>query len=172
MPEEIMDIVDEDNNVIGRAARKEIKKKNLLHRGISVLAFNDKGDMLIQKRTEDKSLYPGMYDLSVGGGVKAGETYENAAKREIEEELGVKTDVILAGTMRFKDEEDNCIVNIYATKIPDNINFCKEDMSEVKFLSEKELRKFIKRKDFIKNARLEIERYYEIAKKMVKKDDN
>lgn len=88
---EWVDLVDRDNQVVGRALRSEVREKNLLHRGIAVLVRNSKGQVYVHQRTATKDLFPAMYDMFVGGVVGEGEEYSQAAAREAEEELGVKS---------------------------------------------------------------------------------
>ncbi len=87
---EWVDLVDRDNQVIGRALRSEVRQKNLLHRGIAVLVRNSQGQVYVHQRTASKDLFPALYDMFVGGVVGEGEDYLEAARREAEEELGVK----------------------------------------------------------------------------------
>ncbi len=59
---------------------------------VHVCIFNDKGEMLIQKRADDIVRWPGMWDVSVGGGASAGDDSRRAAHRETAEELGLNID--------------------------------------------------------------------------------
>ena len=87
---EVFDIVNRDDEVIGHAARSEVHgNPNLIHRVAHVLVFNSKGELYLQKRAEDKDVQPGKWDSSVGGHLARGETYQEAAFRETEEELGI-----------------------------------------------------------------------------------
>lgn len=87
--EEWVDLIDEENRVIGRKTRREIRTQNLLHRGVGIICVNPAGEVYVHRRTETKDVFPGMYDMFVGGVVASGESYETAAAREILEELGV-----------------------------------------------------------------------------------
>lgn len=90
--QEKLDIVDEDDNVIGQDTRENIHKNGLLHREIHVIIYNDRGGILFQKRSETKETYPGLLDISVGGHVDLGESYEETAIKELEEESGISAD--------------------------------------------------------------------------------
>ena len=92
--EEILEIVDKDNNVIGKALRLECYKKGLLHRAVNVFVFNSKGEVFLQKRSEKKFGFPLFWDLSCSEHVKPGETFQQAAKRGLKEELGIEAEVI------------------------------------------------------------------------------
>ncbi|MEV6103563.1 NUDIX domain-containing protein [Streptomyces sp. NPDC051940] len=87
--DEILDVVDEDDRVLGQAPRAEIYAKGLRHRCVFVLARDPQGRVFVHRRTARKLVFPSMYDMFVGGVVGAGESYEEAALREAEEELGV-----------------------------------------------------------------------------------
>jgi 8-oxo-dGTP pyrophosphatase MutT (NUDIX family) len=52
--------------------------------------FNSKGELYVQKRTPVKDIYPGYYDVAAGGVVMAGESYDESASRELNEEMGIK----------------------------------------------------------------------------------
>ncbi len=86
---EILSIVNDKDEVIGEAARPDIYAGNHLHRIAHVLVFNDQGEMALQKRSANLRFCPDHWSTAVGGHVLAGETYENAAAREFQEELGV-----------------------------------------------------------------------------------
>ena len=82
-------IVDRDNRVVGSAPRHEMRARNLIHRATYIMVLNRRGELFVQLRTRTKDIYPGHYDVATGGVVLAGESYEESAKRELAEELGV-----------------------------------------------------------------------------------
>ena len=85
--EELVIIVDKENTQVGVVPRREMRSGRLRHRATYILVFNAKG---VQKRTETKDVFPGYYDIAAGGVVLAGESYEEGAVRELEEELGIR----------------------------------------------------------------------------------
>jgi isopentenyl-diphosphate delta-isomerase type 1 len=87
--EEIYDLVDIDDRVIGQSTRKEIHQKNLLHRSVHIFVFNPGGDLFLQKRAFSKDENPGYWDTSCAGHVDTGEDYLTAANRELMEELTI-----------------------------------------------------------------------------------
>jgi isopentenyl-diphosphate delta-isomerase type 1 len=89
MTEEILEIVDEENRVTGRAERSRIHREQLRHRAVHVFLFNTRGELFLQKRSLEKDEFPGYYDSSAAGHVDPQESYAAAAVRELEEELGI-----------------------------------------------------------------------------------
>lgn len=87
--EEIFDVVDEGDVVVGRATRREVHEKGLLHRAVHVFVVNRHGELLLQKRSRFKDVHPGVWDSSAAGHLDAGEDYQSAALRELAEEMGV-----------------------------------------------------------------------------------
>ncbi len=82
-------VVDSEDRVIGDAPRSTVHGDNLLHRAVHILLFNDAGELFLQKRSRRKDRHPGVWDSSAAGHVDAGEDYDDAAARELQEELGV-----------------------------------------------------------------------------------
>lgn len=91
--EEVVAIVNRQNRVVGEAQRGEMRRRNLIHRATYILVCNHQGQLFVQKRTMAKDLYPGYYDVATGGVVLSGETYEESARRELQEELGVTAEL-------------------------------------------------------------------------------
>lgn len=91
---ELVDLYDENRAPLGKTADRYGKKgPGELRIVVHVCLFDRQGRLLIQKRTESKHLWPGMWDVSVGGGVDAGETTRQGAEREVREELGYPLDL-------------------------------------------------------------------------------
>ena len=89
-PDEIFDLIDTEDRVIGRVRRGDAHgNPSLLHRSVQVLVFSSDGRLLLQRRSENKDLFPGYYSASASGHVDSGEEYVAAATRETREELGV-----------------------------------------------------------------------------------
>jgi len=85
---EAFDVVDEADQVIETLPRETVHVNNLRHRAVHILIFNGKGELFLQKRSLWKDLNPGVWDSSAAGHVDAGETYHQAACRELREEIG------------------------------------------------------------------------------------
>jgi isopentenyldiphosphate isomerase len=90
MTEEIFDIVNDRDEVVGRAPRHEVHAKKLLHRAVHVLVFNAAGQIFLQKRSMLKDTAKGKWDSSASGHVDSGEDYDTCAVRELREEIGLQ----------------------------------------------------------------------------------
>lgn len=87
--DELFDVVDEADQVVGQASRAEVHRQGLRHRAVHVLVFNKRGEVLLQQRSALKDVHPGLWDSSVSGHLDAGEDYPEAALRELAEEMGI-----------------------------------------------------------------------------------
>jgi len=88
-PNEIFDVVDSSDRVIGRATRRQVHALRLRHRAVHILVFDYTGKLFVQKRAATKDTFPGCYDSSASGHLNAGEAYDACATRELREELGL-----------------------------------------------------------------------------------
>ena len=88
--DELFDVVDEQDRVIGQATRREVHARGLRHRAVHLLVVNGAGRVFLQKRSMQKDIFPGAWDSSAAGHVGAGEDYDGTAVRELAEELGLK----------------------------------------------------------------------------------
>ena len=99
-PDEIFDVVDAEDRVVGRATRSEVHARRLLHRAVHVFWVRDDGLLCLQRRSYAKDSCPGLLSTSCAGHLDAGEDYGPAALRELAEELGI---VVPAGDLAELD---------------------------------------------------------------------
>ena len=112
--EELLDVVDENDLIIGVKTRGEIHALNLMHRSVHILVFNSAGELFIQKRSMSKDNDPGLWDSSAAGHVDSGEDYHSCAIRELGEELGIEVNSPLEELFRLAASPitgmEHCIV--------------------------------------------------------------
>lgn len=138
MPDELLDIVNDADTVTGQEMRSIVHQLGLQHRGVHVFLFNERGEMLIQKRSADRANSPSLLDCSVSEHVKAGESYLEAAARGLKEEMGVEgIEISLRGKIQMEyGRNDNEISKIYEGKLNGKqVNFDPGEIAEVKFMS-------------------------------------
>jgi len=87
--DELVDVVDAEDRVVGRVTRAEIRARRLRHRATYLLVFNSRGELFVHLRTATKDVCPSHWDVAVGGVVGAGESYDEGARRELAEEVGI-----------------------------------------------------------------------------------
>lgn len=104
---ETVQIVDENNTEIAAVSRWVMREQRLIHRASYILVFNKAGDLFVQKRTMTKDVYPGFYDVAAGGVVLAKESYEDAAERELSEELGIEGIQLKPCFDHYYEDENN-----------------------------------------------------------------
>src|SRR5438874_11572653 len=90
MNEEIFDVVNDRDEVIGRQSRREVHRLGLMHRAVHVLVFNSRGQVFLQKRSMSKDRQPGLWDSSASGHLDCSEDYDACALRELREEIGLQ----------------------------------------------------------------------------------
>ena len=90
MSEEIFDVVNDRDEVLGQRTRSEVHRLGLFHRAVHVLVFNSRGQVFLQQRSLKKEGEPGLWDSSASGHVNAGEDYDLCAVREAGEEIGLQ----------------------------------------------------------------------------------
>jgi 16S rRNA (adenine1518-N6/adenine1519-N6)-dimethyltransferase len=102
--EEIFDVCDAENRVIGQAPRSVVHRDHLLHRAVHVFVFNSREELLVQVRSATKDEFPLCYTSSASGHLSAGEDYLESAERELKEEIGLTAPLEFLG--RFPASRD------------------------------------------------------------------
>ncbi len=96
-------MVDEAGRPIGAVSRREMRARRLPHRAAYVLVFNRRGELFIHLRAAGKDVFPGHWDVAIGGVLAAGESFEQGARREAGEELGVEVSLEALFPLRYAD---------------------------------------------------------------------
>ena len=111
--EESFSIVDEFDRVIGSSPRSQVHANNLLHRAVHLLIFNSAGEVFLQLRSRRKDRHPLLWDSSAAGHVNAGEEYDQAAARELREELGIQIPLENIAKLTASERTDCEFVSLY-----------------------------------------------------------
>lgn len=141
-PDEIVDVIDENDNVIGKSTKKEVNSNpSLIHREIAVLIFDNNGRVLTQQRSKNKKNDPLVWTISAVGHVPSGMTYEEAAHMELMEELGFDTKLIPYEKKMFHYETETQIATSFLGLFPENakVMISKEEIEAYKFVDINEL---------------------------------
>ena len=89
---EMLEVVDENDNVIGLETRGKIHQNGLLHREIHIWFLTPKSEIIFQHRSKNKDTYPNKLDATVGGHVNPNMSYKETAIKECREETGLDID--------------------------------------------------------------------------------
>ena len=149
---EYFDVVDEKNNVVGKASREECHKKGLWHRGVHILIINSKSEILLQKRSISKDLYKGYWSDSVGGHVNSGESYEETAQRELKEELGISTKLTKLLDFKKYTGNDNEINRLFIGKHNGPFKPDKKETDKIEFFTLDKINRMLETEKFTPGA--------------------
>ena len=146
MADEYIDILEKSGESTGRVALKsEAHRLGLYHASVHIWVFTEDGQILLQKRADDKDTYPGLWDVSVAGHIGAGESPKVAAIREIKEEIGLTIaqqdlnfiTIYLSEKIPQKGLFDNEFHHIFLSLLTtpiDQLSLQKEEVSSVKLI--------------------------------------
>lgn len=115
MSDEILEILDDSGEVTGVARRTRVWADNLWHRTAYVVVRSSAGAVLVHQRALGKPLAPGAWDLGFGGACEVGETWRQAAARELYEEAGIRTPLRELGPYRWDGAGSREVGMLYAT---------------------------------------------------------
>lgn len=168
--EEILPEVDKDGKIIGKMTRKEAHSgTKRLHPVIHLHIFNDKGAVLLQKRSMNKEIQPGKWDTAVGGHISLGEKIEDALERETMEELGLKDVKFHFLTKYIWDYEiESELVFVFSAFVNDFSFVKNEEVDEVKYWTKPEITKNLKKGVFTANFEIEFAKIISLIKIEIK----
>jgi isopentenyl-diphosphate delta-isomerase type 1 len=146
MATEFLDVVNDDDVVIGRDSRRTVHEVGLQHRGVHVFLFDADGRLLIQKRSADRASAPSLLDCSISEHVQSGESYLEAAIRGMREEMGVE-EIELKRITKFRMEyevNDLEISELYEGRVsPALVSFDPVEIESIAYVSVEELKSML-----------------------------
>ena len=143
--EEEVVLVDEENNILGYMGKLEAHKKALLHRAISVIIFNSKGEQLVQQRALNKYHWAGIWSNTCCSHPRKGETFKEAAERRLFEELGIKTPLKEEFNFIYKAHDEQSGLTeweydtVFTGVFDDSFEFNNQEVSAVRWMKAEEL---------------------------------
>jgi 8-oxo-dGTP pyrophosphatase MutT (NUDIX family) len=153
MTEEWVDIVDDGDNVIATVTRTEMRARRLQHRSVGIAVVSTDGRLLIHRRSESKDIWPGWWDIAAGGVVASGESYEEAARRELAEELGVDaSDLEFLGQRHYVDADLAAICRGYRIVHDGPFTFADGEVTEARWVTFDELEAMLATHQFLPDS--------------------
>lgn len=133
-------IVDDHDKIIGEMSKDEAYKQGMMLRSIQIFLFDEEGRIFIQKRGNKKKRLPSYLCASVSGHVEPGESYREAAKRELKEELGVKGELRLLATEKTPIGSNQfAMMAHFVTKTSDEILIQTAEIEDGRYYSINEI---------------------------------
>ena len=162
MPDEVLDLVDEKDEVIGEV-RKGVANNDpsQIHREIEVVLYNDKNEVLIQQRSFKKKVHPGMWALGCAGHVPKGMSPVDAAHMELKEELGF--DVKLRYVEKRLDRiptEARFVYTFVGEYDGSDFALEEEEVEQVGWLSEEDFDEFIRENKMTEGSKTTMRRFW------------
>lgn len=133
--QELLPIVDGQDRVTGVERRGVVHQRGLLHRAAHVLVFDGQGRLYLQLRSPNKDTHPGKWTTSASGHVDPGESYEEAARRELGEELGLDGPLFYLGKLAAQPATENEFAAVYWTRTDALPAPDAEEISEGRFFT-------------------------------------
>ncbi len=158
--DEIVQIVDRNNRETGSVPRHEMRSRGLPHRACYIMVFNSRGELFVQKRTMSKDIYPGYYDIAAGGVVLAGESYDESAKRELSEEMGIDDGNLVPHFTFFYEEGRNQVWGrVYSCIYDGELTLQPEEVESGFFALPEEVLALSRKEPFTPDGIYVLERY-------------
>ena len=152
-PEEMVEEVSLQGEVLRLVTRRQMRAEGLCHRSVFVAIVSHNGDLLVHHRSESKDLWPGWWDVAVGGVLAPGESPEKGAIRELSEELGViGAPIELAGTGAYTDRDVSLVASIYMCRTEGPFTFADGEITEAHWVSPAELPIWLQAKSFLPDS--------------------
>ena len=162
--EEQNEVIDEYGNTLTITSRQEIKEKKLRHKASFIILKNSKNQYFIAQRSATKRVYPLKWAFGAGGAVMANESYDDAAKRELEEELGVKEKVEYLFDFSFDSNEIHYLAKVYEVIFDKEVIIDKTEYEIGKWANDKEIFEMEKKGEFCPDSILYFKKYLDVRK--------
>jgi isopentenyl-diphosphate delta-isomerase len=133
-PTSLIDVVDEHDQTVGKARRRDVFQLKANFRTVHVLVFNSRNELLLQRLAPDGVRHPGLWGSSVAGYLHAGEKYAEAAQRRLREELGISAPLADIGVTRMNDDGVTKFVGVFTAAADHPRNGAPHQIAELKFL--------------------------------------
>ena len=140
---QLIDVVNDNNEVVGKVTEDELYKMKLAHRIVHVLVFNNQDKMVLQLRSKTKSFCPGYWSTTVGGRVQSSESYEEAAIREMQEEIGIILNLEKIADEIYTYDGLKMFQRIYKAKFDGKLSTNDPDIERFEYKSLDEIQKMI-----------------------------
>ena len=151
-PDELVEEVDSLGTVLRLVTRRQMRAEALWHRAVFIVVRSASGDVLVHRRAETKDVWPGWWDVAVGGVVSPGESWEVAAQRELAEELGVSGALRPLGTGAYADDDVKVVAACFEAVCDGPFAFSDGEITTTQWVSAGDLRVRIGQNSFLPDS--------------------
>ena len=152
-PDETVEEVDRAGNILRLVPRRLMRAEALRHRSVLVAVLSEDGDILVHRRADTKDVWPGWWDVAVGGVCAPGEDWDCAAVRELGEELGVEGAPVkhLAGGA-YEDDQVKLVAHVYECRTDGPFRFADGEITQAHWVSPAEFPNWLGAKQFLPDS--------------------
>ena len=151
-PDELVEEVDSLGTVLRLVTRRQMRAEALWHRAVFIVVRSASGDVLVHRRAETKDVWPGWWDVAVGGVVSPGESWEVAAQRELAEELGVSGALRPLGTGAYADDDVKVVAACFEAVCDGPFSYSDGEITTTQWVSAGDLRVRIGQNSFLPDS--------------------
>lgn len=152
-PNEMVEEVDSTGNVLRLVTRRQMRAEALWHRAVFIAVRSGAGELLVHRRALTKDVWPGWWDVAVGGVVSPGESWEVAALRELSEELGVSgVELRPLGTGAYRDGEVKLVAACFEAFSDGPFTYSDGEITETQWVTSGEVRDRIGKDSFLPDS--------------------
>lgn len=132
---ELVEWVDDDGRVLAVVTRGRMRAHRLLHRSVFVVVRSPAGEVLVHRRADWKDVWPAYWDLAFGGVVGVGESWVEAASRELAEEAGLLTaELTELGDFRYTDAQVAELARVFTATSPGPFRFADGEVTATEWV--------------------------------------
>lgn len=152
-PDEMVEEIDLTGNVLRLVTRRKMRAEQLCHRSVFIAVMSEKGDLLVHQRAATKDIWPSWWDIAVGGVVAPGETWSDAAARELREELGVAGEALeMLGFGAYRDGDVQLVAATFLCRTEGPFAFADGEITEAHWVSRAEIPVWLQGKQFLPDS--------------------
>ena len=152
-PDEMVEEIDMSGNVLRLVSRRQMRAERLCHRSVFIAVMSEKGDLLVHQRAATKDIWPGWWDVAVGGVVSPGESWDVAAARELHEELGIDAVKLeFLGTGAYRDKDVQLVAATFLCRTDGPFTFSDGEITQAHWVSLTELPAWLQGKQFLPDS--------------------